>query len=145
MNVAVVGHTDHDDFYHGLRKIIENWYSTTAWYHVDAFSGKKLPIVIGDEYPVFIDDFVCDDESCYVTGDGLFMSSSTKNKLTGEEIEKLFKRIDTPKEEIVYSISDLKKRIKHSRNPLERKQLERELNKAYKRRRGSRGKASRLY
>lgn len=54
-----------------------------------------------------------------------------KSILTLEELNKMFFEIDT---EIVdtESISNLKKRIKYCKNPMERKQLEQKLNVLYK-------------
>ena len=54
-----------------------------------------------------------------------------RSALTLEELNKMFSEIDT---EIIdtESISNLKKRIKYCKNPMERKQLEQELNVLYK-------------
>ena len=54
-----------------------------------------------------------------------------KSTLTLEELNKMFSEIDT---EIIdtESISNLKKRIRYCKNPMERKQLEQELNVLYK-------------
>ena len=54
-----------------------------------------------------------------------------KSTLTLEELNKMFSEIDT---EIIdtESISNLKKRIKYYKNPMERKQLEQKLNVLYK-------------
>lgn len=54
-----------------------------------------------------------------------------KPTLTLEELNKMFSEIDT---EIIdtESISNLKKRIKYCKNPMERKQLEQKLNVLYK-------------
>lgn len=40
--------------------------------------------------------------------------------------------------DIEYSISDLKKRIKYSKSPMERKMYEQELNRLYKKKKGMR-------
>lgn len=40
--------------------------------------------------------------------------------------------------DIEYSISDLKKRIKYSKSPMERKMYEQELNRLYKKKKGTR-------
>lgn len=40
--------------------------------------------------------------------------------------------------DIEYSISDLKKRIKYSKSPMERKMYEQELNRIYKKKKGMR-------
>ena len=54
-----------------------------------------------------------------------------RSALTLEELNKMFSEIDT---EIIdtESISNLKKRIRYCKNPMERKQLEQELNVLYK-------------
>lgn len=54
-----------------------------------------------------------------------------KSTLTLEELNKMFSEIDT---EIIdtESISNLKKRIRYCKNPMERKQLEQKLNILYK-------------
>lgn len=54
-----------------------------------------------------------------------------KSTLTLEELNKMFSEIDT---EIIdtENISNLKKRIRYCKNPMERKQLEQELNVLYK-------------
>lgn len=54
-----------------------------------------------------------------------------RSALTLEELNKMFSEIDT---EIIdtESISNLKKRIKYCKNPMERKQLEQRLNVLYK-------------
>lgn len=54
-----------------------------------------------------------------------------KSTLTLEELNKIFSETDT---EIIdtESISNLKKRIKYCKNPMERKQLEQKLNVLYK-------------
>lgn len=60
-----------------------------------------------------------------------------KSPLTLEELNKMFSEIDT---EIIgtESISNLKKRIKYCKNPMERKQLEQKLNVLYKEQKGKR-------
>lgn len=54
-----------------------------------------------------------------------------KSTLASEELNKIFSEIDT---EVIdtESISNLKKRIKYCKNPMERKQLEQKLNVLYK-------------
>lgn len=60
-----------------------------------------------------------------------------RSALTLEELNKMFSEIDT---EIINteSISNLKKRIKYCKNPMERKQLEQKLNVLYKEQKGKR-------
>lgn len=59
-----------------------------------------------------------------------------KSTLTLEELNKMFSEIDTEIIDTVSidteSISNLKKRIKYCKNPMERKQLEQKLNVLYK-------------
>lgn len=59
-------------------------------------------------------------------GDIIFTAQDTENLLSGLVIEFDKKEIEC------MDISKLKKQIKHCKNPLERKALERQLNKAYK-------------
>ena len=61
----------------------------------------------------------------------LGLNEEILNCLTLEELNKMFSEIDT---EIIdtESISNLKKRIRYCKNPMERKQLEQELNVLYK-------------
>lgn len=64
-----------------------------------------------------------------------------KSTLTLEELNKMFSEIDTEIDtEIIdtESISNLKKRIRYCKNPMERKQLEQKLNVLYKEQKGKR-------
>ena len=66
-------------------------------------------------------------------GDIIFTAQDTKNLLSELATEFDKKEIEC------MDISRLKKQIKHCKNPLERKALERQLNKAYKKRKQKNG------
>lgn len=53
---------------------------------------------------------------------------------TAQDTENLLSEFDKKKENECMNISKLKKQIKHCKNPIERSSLERQLNKAYKKR-----------
>lgn len=66
-------------------------------------------------------------------GDIIFTAQDTKNLLSGLVTEFDRKEIEC------MDISKLKKQIKHCKNPLEKKALEKQLNKAYKKRKKKNG------
>lgn len=69
------------------------------------------------------------------------MEAETKNLIqtltdTNTKLEDIMEAFKPP--DIEYSISDLKKRIKYSKSPMERKMYEQELNRLYKKKKGMR-------
>lgn len=55
---------------------------------------------------------------------------------TNAKLKDMMEALKPP--DIEYSISDLKKRIKYSKSPMERKMYEQELNRLYKKKKGMR-------
>lgn len=55
---------------------------------------------------------------------------------TNAKLKDMMEALKPP--DIEYSVSDSKKRIKHSKSPMERKMYEQELNRLYKKKKGMR-------
>lgn len=55
---------------------------------------------------------------------------------TDAKLKDIMEALKSP--DIEYSVSDLKKRIKYSKSPMERKMYEQELNRLYKKKKGMR-------
>lgn len=86
-----------------------------------------------EETQEVFDGYICIPENLPL-GDIVFTAQDTENLLS-----ELATEFDKKKENECMDISKLKKQIKHCKNPLERRFLERQLNKAYKKRKKKNG------
>ena len=74
-------------------------------------------------------------ESVWVTKDGYVLCiDRSKYYSSNESIIKEYQDRDGDKQNLENDISSLKKKIKHSKHPMEKKRFEKQLNLAYKRR-----------
>lgn len=108
-----------------------------AMNHLEMFNfvSKLVDAAIppSEETKEIFDGCICIPENLPL-GDIVFTAQDTENLLS-----ELTTKFDKKKENECMDISKLKKQIKHCKNPLERKALERQLNNAYKKRKQKNG------
>ena len=124
-------HIDKTEAFEEISRRVKAMNHTEMFNFISELIDASIPP--SEEIKEIFDGCICMPENLPL-GDIIFTAQDTENLLS-----ELTTKFDKKKENEYMDISKLKKQIKHCKNPLERKSLERQLNKAYKTRKQKNG------